>query len=160
MMKLRQIATRFDRGFLVVLAICLLAIWPFLSRTSLPQGTDAELHIFRLHELSYLVRNGEFFPRWAPNFYHGYGYPIFNYYAPLTYYLGLVVELLPRLDAVSGVKAVFVLGLLLGGVGMYGFVRDNWGRRAGYVATAVYIYAPYVQYIDPRAQYGRYHSHP
>ena len=152
MMKLRQIATRFDRGFLVVLAICLLAIWPFLSRTSLPQGTDAELHIFRLHELSYLVRNGEFFPRWAPNFYHGYGYPIFNYYAPLTYYLGLVVELLPRLDAVSGVKAVFVLGLLLGGVGMYGFVRDNWGRRAGYVATAVYIYAPYVQYIDPHAR--------
>ncbi|MCB9422897.1 MAG: hypothetical protein H6667_24065 [Ardenticatenaceae bacterium] len=152
MVRLRQVLTRFDKGFLVVLAICLLAVWPFLSRASLPQGTDAELHIFRLHELSYLVRNGAFFPRWAPNFYHGYGYPIFNYYAPLTYYLGLVVELLPRLDAVSGVKAVFVLGLLLGGLGMYGFVRDNWGRRAGYVATAVYVYAPYVQYIDPHAR--------
>ncbi len=152
MTRLRQVTARFDKGFLVVLVICLLAIWPFLSRASLPQGTDAELHIFRLHELSYLVRNGVFFPRWAPDFYHGYGYPIFNYYAPLTYYLGLMVELLPRLDAVSGVKAVFVLGLLLGGMGIYGFVRDNWGRRAGYVATAVYIYAPYVQYIDPHAR--------
>ncbi len=152
MTRLRQVTARFDKGFLVVLAICLLAVWPFLSRASLPQGTDAELHIFRLHELSYLVQNGVFFPRWAPDFYHGYGYPIFNYYAPLTYYLGLAVELLPRLDAVSGVKAVFVLGLLLGGMGMYGFVRDNWGRRAGYVATAVYIYAPYVQYIDPHAR--------
>ncbi len=139
-------------GYLIVLAICLLAIWPFIGRASLPQETDAELHIFRLAELSYLVRGGEFYPRWAPNFYHGYGYPIFNYYAPLTYYVGLLFEALPGLDAVAGVKAVFVLGLLGAGFGMYGFVRDNWGRPAGYVAAAVYVYAPYVQYIDPIAR--------
>jgi hypothetical protein len=145
-------ALRLDPGYLVVLVICLLAIWPFIGRASLPQETDAELHIFRLLELSYLVRGGEFYPRWAPNFYHGYGYPIFNYYAPLTYYLGLPVELLPRLDAVDGVKTVFILGLLAAGFGMYGFVRDNWGRPAGYVAAAIYVYAPYVQYVDPIAR--------
>ena len=147
-----QSPIRFDLGYLVVLAICLLAIWPFIGRASLPQETDAELHIFRLAELSYLVRGGVFYPRWAPNFYHGYGYPIFNYYAPLTYYVGLLFEWLPGLDAVAGVKAVFVLGLLGAGFGMYGFVRDNWGRPAGYVAAAVYIYAPYVQYVDPIAR--------
>ena len=152
MTRFKERLARIDKGFLVALAISLLAVWPFISRASLPQGTDAELHIFRLHELSLLVRGGELYGRWAPNFYHGYGYPIFNYYAPLTYYLGLGVELLPRLDAVDGVKAVFVLGLILAAVGMYGFVRDNWGRRAGYVATAVYIYAPYIQYIDPHAR--------
>lgn len=140
---------RLDPGFLIVVAICLLAVWPFVSRDSLPEGTDAELHIFRLAELSYLVRGGEFYPRWAPNFYHGYGYPIFNYYAPLTYYLGLPLELLPGVDAVLAVKTLFVVGLLLAGLGMYGFVRDNWGRRAGYVAAALYVYAPYVQTIDP-----------
>ena len=143
---------RVDPGFLVVLAISLVAIWPFVGRASLPQETDAELHIFRLQELSYLVRGGELYPRWAPNFYHGYGYPIFNYYAPLTYYLGLVVELMPGLGPVEGVKAVFVLGLLLAALGMYGFVRDNWGRPAGYVAAAAFIYAPYVQFIDPHAR--------
>ncbi len=141
-----------DPGYLLVLGICLLAIWPFISRASLPVETDAELHVFRLHELGYLIRGGEFYPRWAPNFYHGYGYPIFNYYAPLAYYVGLLVELWPQFDAVTAVKFVFVLGLLGGGLGMYGFVRDNWGRGAGYVATAVYLYAPYVQYIDPHAR--------
>ncbi len=151
-MRLKERLAQIDKGFWVALAISLLAIWPFLSNSSLPEGTDAELHIFRLHELSLLVRGGELYGRWAPNFYHGYGYPIFNYYAPLTYYLGLFVELMPRLDAVDGVKAVFVLGMLLGAVGMYGFVRDNWGRRAGYVATAVFLYAPYIQYIDPHAR--------
>ncbi|MCA9973059.1 MAG: hypothetical protein KC425_22730, partial [Anaerolineales bacterium] len=136
----------------LVVGIALLALWPFLSRDSLPVETDAELHVFRLAELSYLVRGGEFYPRWAPNFYHGYGYPIFNYYAPLTYYLGLPVELLPGLDAVDGIKAVFVLGLLLGGIGTFGYVRRQWGAAAGYVATAVYLYAPYVLYVDPHAR--------
>ncbi len=140
---------RFDAGFLVVLLISLLAVWPFLSRASLPEGTDAELHIFRLHELGYLIRGGEFYPRWAPNFYHAYGYPIFNYYAPLTYYLALPLELLPQLDATAASKAVLVAGMLLAGLGIYGFTRDNWGRRAGYVAAALYVYAPYLQYVDP-----------
>lgn len=139
----------FDPGFLVVLLICLLAVWPLVSRASLPEGTDAELHIFRLHELSYLIRGGEFYPRWAPNFYHGYGYPIFNYYAPLAYYLALPLELLPTVDAVLASKMVLVGGMLLAGLGIYGFTRDNWGRGAGYVAAALYVYSPYLQYIDP-----------
>lgn len=146
---LNRIRRGFDPGFLVVLLICLLAVWPLISRGGLPEGTDAELHIFRLHELSYLIRGGEFYPRWAPNFYHGYGYPIFNYYAPLTYYLALPLELLPRVDAVLASKAVLVGGMLLAGLGLYGYVRDNWGRRAGYVAAALYVYSPYIHYIDP-----------
>jgi hypothetical protein len=142
----------FDKGFLVVLVICLLAAWPFISRPSLPQATDAELHIFRLAELSRMVREGELYPRWAANFYYGYGYPIFNYYAPLSYYLGLGVELLPRLDAVDAVKALFVGGLITAGIGMYGLVRDYWGRRAGLVAAASYVFAPYIQFVDPHAR--------
>ena len=128
MNRLKQALQHIDPGYLIVLVICLLAIWPFIDHASLPQETDAELHIFRLAELSFLVRGGELYPRWAPNFYHGYGYPIFNYYAPLTYYVGLLFELLPGVGAVGGVKAVFVLGLLGAGFGMYGFVRNNWGR--------------------------------
>ncbi len=134
------------------MAIALAAIWPFIGRASLPLGTDAELHVFRLAELSHLVRSGELYPRWAPDFYHGFGYPIFNYYAPLSYYAALPVELLPGLNAVAGVKAVFVLGTLLGGLGVYGFVRDNWGRWGGLAAASLFLYAPYIQYIDPQAR--------
>jgi hypothetical protein len=148
-MDMGQRLRRLDGGYLVVLAVCLLAIWPFLTIPSLPEGTDAELHVFRLHELSGLVRGGELYPRWAPNFYHGYGYPIFNYYAPLTYYLALVPELMPQIDPVGATKLVFIAGLLLAGIGMYGFVRDNWGRWAGYLAASLFVYAPYVHYVDP-----------
>ena len=149
---MRAKLARFDVGFLVVVAICLVAIWPFVSRPGMPLETDAELHIFRLAELSRLVQGGAFYPRWSPNFYYGYGYPIYNYYAPLTYYVGLPVALLPFSDPVVAVKFVFVLGLLLAGLGMYGFVRDSWGRPAGYVAAAAYVYAPYILYVDPHAR--------
>ena len=66
--------------------------------------------------------------------------------------MGLPFDLLPNMDAVVGVKAVYVLGLLAAAVGVYGFVRDNWGRAAGYVAAALLVYAPYVQYVDPHAR--------
>lgn len=152
MNKLPSLVRRLDVGYVAVLLISLIAIWPLISRAALPQQTDAELHIFRLAELSRLVRGGIWYPRWAPDFYYGYGYPIFNYYAPLTYYVGLLPMLLLGATAVQGVKFVFVLGLLLAALGMYSFVRDNWGRNAGILAAAVYLYAPYLQYVDPHAR--------
>jgi hypothetical protein len=62
------------------------------------------------------------------------------------------VTLLPWFDAVDGVKVVFVVGMLLGAISLYGFVRDNWGRQAGYVATAVFLYAPNKQYNETHAR--------
>ena len=141
-----------DKGWLALIVICLLALWPLLTRADLPQNTDGELHIYRLAELSRVIRTGVFYPRWAPNFYFGYGYPIFNYYAPLSYYLGLPIELLPGVDAVEGVKFVLIFSLLAGAVGCYGFVRANWGRPAGLVAATAFTYAPYIQYVDPHAR--------
>jgi hypothetical protein len=152
MNRLKRFIKSIDPGYVVVMAIAFLAIWPLLKYASLPQETDAELHIFRLAELSYLIRGGEFYPRWAPNFFHGYGYPIFNYYAPLVYYVALLFELLPWVDPVAAVKAVFVLGLLIGAFSSYGFVRDNWGRAGGYVAAGLFVLAPYVMYVDPHAR--------
>ncbi len=143
---------RLDPGILVALIVCGLAIWPFISRSSLPQATDAELHIFRAAELGRLLEAGESFPRWAPNFYYGFGYPIFNYYAPLSYYVALVPGLLLQFDVVDGVKLVFVLGSLLGGLGVYGYVSRIWGRMPALVATGAYAYAPFIVFVDPHAR--------
>lgn len=148
MSKLRQA----DRGYWIVLAICFLAIWPFLKNGSLPHDTDAELHIFRLAELHRMWEGGAYYPRWAANFYYGFGYPIFNYYAPLTYYIGLVFMLLPGVGAVAAIKLVFIVGIVGAGISMYSFVRDGWGKSAGFVAAASYIYAPYILYVDPHAR--------
>jgi uncharacterized membrane protein len=134
-----------------IVLVSFLAIWPFVSREALPAATDAELHIYRLAELARLVSAGELYPRIAPNFYYGYGYPIFNYYAPFSYYLGLL-PMAVGFSAVQAVKLVFIFGLLLGAFGMAGFVRRYWGPHAGLIAAAAYIYAPFVHFVEAHAR--------
>ncbi len=140
---------RVDPGLLLALALALIAALPFLTRPGLPRGTDAELHVFRAAELGYSLRAGDLYPRWAPDFYYGYGYPIFNYYAPLTYYLANVFDLWPGVDIVAGVKLVFILGLVSAALGAYLFVRDWIGPRSGVLAAALYVLSPYVFFVDP-----------
>ena len=125
-----------------------MAAGPFLTRPGLPRDTDAELHVFRAAQLGEALRDGAGYVRWAPDLWYGYGYPIFNFYSPLTYYLAHLFTL-SGLDIVNAVKAVFVLGLLGAVAGMYVFARDNWGERAGVVAAAAYVFSPYVLFIDP-----------
>ena len=135
-------------GIAIVLALTVLAAWPFLAHPGLPRHTDAELHVFRAAQLGEALRSGAGYVRWAPDLWLGYGYPIFNYYSPLTYYLANLIALV-GLDIVTAVKAVFILGLLGAAAGMYVFVRANWGERAGVVAAAVYVFSPYLLFIDP-----------
>ncbi len=138
-------------GITIVLALTALAAWPFLARPGLPRNTDAELHVFRAAQLGEALRGGAGYVRWAPDLWLGYGYPIFNYYSPLTYYLANLIALV-GLDIVTAVKAVFILGLLGAAAGMYVFVRANWGERAGVVAAAAYVFSPYLLFIDPHTR--------
>lgn len=149
---LKKAIGRADLGILLVLASCILAVYPFVSRPGLPVETDAELHVIRTAELSRLLQGGELYPRWAPDFYFGYGYPIFNYYAPLSYYIAAGLALAFGVSVVVAVKLVFVAAVLAAGLGMYCLTRARWGVRSGVVAAAVYVYSPYVHYIDPYAR--------
>jgi hypothetical protein len=147
--RLKKLSFHIDRALLLVLLLSLLAAWPFLMRPSLPRETDAELHVFRAAELGYVLRAGVLYPRWAPDFYYGYGYPIFNYYAPLTYYLANLLSLMIPGGAVFGVKAVFVLGFISAGAGAYGIGRLLRDKQTGLITAVSYLFAPYVYLIDP-----------
>lgn len=149
MIKKGLLKCRYDWGIVLALAIGLIAAWPFLANPGLPSGTDAELHIFRIAEIGESLRAGNLYPRWAPNFYHGYGYPIFNYYAPLTYHLGNWVTLLIPQTAVLGAKILFVAASLLGALGAYFLGRLFGERSGGLVGAATFAYAPYVLLVNP-----------
>lgn len=147
--------TQFDLGLLVVLLLATLSAWPFLIRTSLPGFTDAEQHAFRTYEIMAAWQAGVPYLRWAPDLFYGYGYPVFHYYAPLSYYLGAGYGWLccgPATGAIAGVKFVLVISAYLGALGMYLFVRDRWGGVAGVVSAAAFAFAPYIVYIDPHAR--------
>lgn len=155
---MRTVKTRFDfmrhwdRGVLLALLAGVIAAWPFLVNPSLPAANDAELHIFRIAEVGYSLRAGNPYPRWAANFYYGYGYPIFNYYAPLTYHLGNWVTLFQPEHAVAGAKILFIGAAMLAAVGAYLLGREFGGQGGGLLGAATFAFAPYIMLINPHVR--------
>jgi len=141
-----------DPGLLIALMLGVIAALPLFTRPSLPTLTDAEMHIYRAAEIELSLRGGALYPRLAPDFYFGYGYPVFNFYSPLTYHLAAYYSLITATDGVAGTKFVLVLTTLIGAAGMYLFGRDRWGAVAGLVASAAFTFSPYIAYIDPYAR--------
>jgi hypothetical protein len=92
------------------------------------------------------LRQGIIFTRYLPDLAFGYGYPFFNYRAPLPYYLILGFHLtgigLPLADNLT--YALCILGSALAA---HLLARDLFGPRAGIVAAIAYAYAPY-QFLD------------
>jgi hypothetical protein len=95
--------------------------------------------------LDNLFRHGVLFSRWAPDLVYGLGLPLFNFYAPLSYYLAEVFHLL-GLSLVNALKAAFCLAILGSGATMYLYVRDVFGKTSAIVAAVAYMYAPYQLY--------------
>ncbi len=103
---------------------------------------DARHAVYFLFEFDRAIQDGVLWPRWAPDFAFGYGYPFFNIYGPLTAYIGEGFHLL-GLELVGAVKATFALSVPLSGLAMAAFVRRLFGSRAGLVAGAAYLFLPY-----------------
>ena len=126
-----------------------MSAWANFRNEGLPKGTDAELHVYRTAELGFSLAAGNLYPRWAPDFYYGLGYPIFDYYAPLTYYLGHLLTLgHPELAAV-GAKACLILAHVIGAAGAFMLGRLFGGEGGGLLGALAYAFAPYIQLINP-----------
>jgi len=133
---------RIDHHLILLLLFSLFAIAPLFQPGYFWGAHDARHSVYFLFEFDRSIEDGIWYPRWSPDFAFGYGYPFFNIYGPLAFYLGEAFHLL-GLDFVSAVKAVFAISLLFSGVTIFLFVRRFMGSRAGLLAGLVYIYIPY-----------------
>jgi hypothetical protein len=129
---------------IAVLLLALVAIHPLLQPT-LPWSDDGQLHLWRVVELDHCLRNGYLYPRWMPDMAYGYGFPLLNYYAPLSVYLAEGFHLL-GLDFTTALLAALSTSLALGTLGAYLWTRDAFGEAGGLIAAAAYAYAPYTLY--------------
>ena len=110
---------------------------------------DSKNHLIRLYHLEWLIRNGVWYPRWVPEMFLGYGYPLFNYYAPAFYYVTLGLKAITRLDFWDAFRLSGILAVLLGASGVYTFVHTVWRRvLPAVVASLAFVYAPYVFAIN------------
>lgn len=132
-----------DRHALALAALSLLVLGPMLQAGYFWGAHDARHSVYFLFEFDRVFTDGVLYPRWFPDMTYGYGYPLFNIYGPLAFYIGEFFHL-SGFDFVTAVKIVFALAWVLSGLAMYGFVkRILENRNAAFLAGLLYVFMPY-----------------
>ncbi|MBI4066659.1 hypothetical protein HY411_02995 [Candidatus Gottesmanbacteria bacterium] len=88
------------------------------------------------------LRNGQFPVRWVSDLGYGYGYPLYNFYGPLPYYVGGGFYAV-GLSAVTATKIMIGVGMILAAIFMYALGQYLFGRSLGILSAILYAYAPY-----------------
>jgi len=131
------------REAIFILAVVLVIAGYSLMRPYQIAGHSSYVDLSRAEAFHQNVLHGDLTPRWLPDFYFRFGSPIFNYYAPLTYY---VIEIF-RLVGLSGLWAVKVAYLFFwfaAMVAMYFLAAEIFDRHGALAAAVFYGVAPYL----------------
>lgn len=151
-MRLSNITADFRRWIykyrfeLVALLIASIAAWPLWREAGLLNtrgGGDSPFLLQRVHQLATALRDGHFPVRWMPHANYGYGYPFFNYYAPLSIYIPAGLHIL-GFSIVASIKLTQLLGFWLAGGAMYRLATNWFGDKwVGLLASSAYTLAPF-----------------
>lgn len=125
---------------LFVLLLSTIAIRPLFTDGFFPMHDDTQ--VVRVYEMGKALKDGYFPVRFVKDLGYGYGYPLFNFYAPFSYYVGGVFYL-SGFNALFATKLIIILGVYLAGVCMYLAAKEIWGEIGGIVSALFYVYAPF-----------------
>src|SRR5258706_3591907 len=95
---------------LSLLVLAILAGWPVIRSGPpllLNAITDGPNHLHRFVLLAWHVQHGDWYPRWFSDLHYGFGAPVLNFYAPLSYYVLLAVHVF-----VPSEPTTFMLGFV------------------------------------------------
>ena len=127
-------------GLILAIVIPVIGILPMFGG-GLANGADAPFHAHRIFALARLIEAGDLYPRWAPYFHLGYGYPVFNYYAPGATHIGAWLHLL-GFDVISAYTLTTALAWCLGSVGVWLLARAFLPASLAALACILWVYAP------------------
>jgi hypothetical protein len=130
-------------GFKKILVFLLLCIPPsFLLLTPGFYEPQDLHHLADIYQMVRAIGSGQIPPRLGPDYMFGYGYPLFNFYYPLPFYLGALFFSLIGSLTIS-FKLVFIVSIVVSIFGMYLFLKeflDEWGAVVG---SVLFLYTPY-----------------
>lgn len=126
------------KTLLIIILITLPTVLPFFNSQFF--YTQDHIFIARLQQMSIALSDGHFPVRWAEDL--RFGEPLYNFYAPLPYYLGAGIKLL-GFNFIWVAKILFILSSLLSALAMYLFCRKLFSQKSSILAVALYVWAPY-----------------
>ena len=125
----------------LVILLCYFAVKALLSPGYFSMHDDQQ--VARLFELHKALTLGQFPVRWVDGLGFGYGYPLFNFYPPLVYYLGEIYHLILQAGFIDSIKLVWATALIGSAVSMYFLSKNFFGKLGGIVSAVFYLYHPY-----------------
>lgn len=128
------------KEFLLGIVLALSLLWPIFAAPYFTHHDDVQ--VIRLHQMNKCIEDHQIPCRWVPDLGGLYGYPLFNYYAPLPYYYGELFYLLTHSFLIS-VKIMFATAFIGSYLFMYMLARKFWGELGGSLSAIFYAFAPY-----------------
>ncbi len=126
--------------FCLVAGISLVSIRDLFLPGLFPMHDDTQPA--RVIQMAKALQDGQFPVRVVRDLGYGYGYPLFEFYAPLPYYVGAGAYL-GGFDAIIATKIMMGLGMALAGFFMFALGIVFWGLPGALVSAALYLYFPY-----------------
>lgn len=125
---------------ILILVFSFFAFKPLLVNGFFPIHDDTQ--VARTYEMTKALRDGMFPVRWSKDLGYGFGYPIFNFYDPLPYYVSGSISLL-GFDALLATKLMVIFAIILSGFSMYFLAKEFFGKTGAFFSSLLYIFAPF-----------------
>ncbi|MFA5894367.1 MAG: 6-pyruvoyl-tetrahydropterin synthase-related protein [Candidatus Shapirobacteria bacterium] len=127
---------------LIILLVLIIPSITFFFKPGIYWNMHDDMQLIRQLEMEKCFQDGQIPCRWTPDLGYGYGYPLFNFYPPLPYFVGEGFRVL-GFSFISTVKLTAALQFIVAAFGMYILVNSIFGPISGLVAALLYNYAPY-----------------
>jgi len=124
---------------ILIIALSGLIVWPLFQPGYFSHHDN--LQVIRIFEMRKCFADLQIPCRWVPDMGFGNGYPLFNFYGVMPYYLGAIVSFV--FGYIGAAKFLFFVPLVLGGIGMYFLGKELFGKIPGLVSASLYLFAPY-----------------
>jgi len=99
-------------------------------------------HIADIYEMFRAFQSGQIPPRLGPDYTFGWGYPLFNFYYVLPFYIGALWFWISS-SLTASFKFVFFLSVIISVPSMYLFLRQYFRKFAAFTGAALYLYTPF-----------------
>ncbi len=127
-------------SIVILLIISWFAIRPLTIAGFFPMHDDTQ--VARVVVMGRAIAQGQLPVRWVSDLGYGYGYPIYNFYGPLPYYVGAAFTHI-GFSGLAATKLMFGIGIVLLGLSTFALVASFWGPYAGLTAGTLALFAPY-----------------
>lgn len=129
---------------LVLVGTAALPLSPIVWEWGLWPDTHEGARYFILLDLfRNAIQHGVWYPRWLPDLFGGYGYPLFCFYQPGFFFFSLPFSFLPGYP-VTAILTALCSFFAIGSAGIYKLCKEIAGPEAALPSAVLFLFTPYL----------------